>query len=98
MMSDSGVSTELLVTGVPKNCDEVYLRNWIEARGFKVSKVRLIQDTVSRTETAFARVQLMDRAKLREAVRALDRQHLQKKTIRAKEVPVVATASRGVPA
>jgi len=68
--------TKLLISNVPANCPDDYLRQWIEARGYKTFSVKLVRDIVSGTSPSFAYVHLMDPAKLEQAGRALDQQTL----------------------
>lgn len=64
----------LLFSNVPMDCDEEYLREWIEARGYRTLRVRLIRDWVSCTSPSFAHVELMDSSRMCEAERTLDGQ------------------------
>jgi hypothetical protein len=64
-------NTRLLLSNVAVECSEGYLRQWIEARGYSVLAVRLIQDLVSGTSPSFAYVQLEDGNKLDEVARVL---------------------------
>jgi len=68
--------SKLLFSNVCVDCDEEYLRQWVEARGFRALQVTLIRDVVSRTSPSFAHVQLMDSGKIPEAQRALNGQSL----------------------
>jgi hypothetical protein len=88
-------TTELLVTNVPITCDEAFLRAWVEARGFRVSVLRMIKDTISATDPGFARVQLMNQSRIGEAVRALDGQRVQGSPVKTMEVPVVIQVRAG---
>jgi RNA recognition motif-containing protein len=81
-------ATRLLFTNVPVDCRDEYLWLWVEARGYRVSKVRLIRDQVSGTSPSFAYVQLMNAAKIEEAVRSLDGQDLNGRRVQV--APVVA--------
>jgi len=69
-------ATKLLISNVPAHCPDEYLRNWIEARGYKTFSVKLVRDVVSGTSPSFAYVHLMDTTKLEQAGRALDKQTL----------------------
>ncbi len=64
---------DLLFANIPHNAKDDDLRTWIEARGFKVSGLRLIRDAVSNSSPAFARVELNSAAE-ENAVRELDQQ------------------------
>jgi hypothetical protein len=77
---------KLLVSNVPPNCPDDFLREWIEARGYRTFGVRLIRDLVSGTSPSFAYVQLMDPSRLEEAARTLDGQKLWTHTIRVRRV------------
>jgi uncharacterized protein YggL (DUF469 family) len=84
--------TRLLFSNVAVECTQEYLRQWIEARGYKTSTVHLIQDLVSGTSPSFAYVQLMDAAKLDEAARALHGQTLLGQSVRVCQVVPLQTA------
>jgi hypothetical protein len=89
-MSDKIVSpsTKLLFSNVPVDCQDEYLRLWVEARGYRVSSLKLIRDSVSGTSTSFAYVQLMNPSRLDEAARSLDGQ-----TIRGLRIQVARVES-----
>jgi hypothetical protein len=72
----SGVMPKLLFSNVSPDCQGDYLRAWVEARGYRVASLTLICDQVTGTSPSFARVQLMDSAKIDEAQRFLDGQDL----------------------
>ena len=57
-MSDKNVSspTKLLFSNVPVDCQDEYLRLWVEARGYRVSTLTLIRDSVSGTSPSSAYV------------------------------------------
>jgi hypothetical protein len=78
--------TQLLVSQVPASCTEDDLRRWIEAKGYKVSNLNLIRDTVTGTSPSFAHVQLEDAGKLDDAVLKLSGQSLQGWTIRVSRI------------
>ena len=65
----------LLFANIPHNCNDDDLRTWIEARGFKVTGLQLIRDTVSGSSPSFARVELA-MVSHDGAVRDLDQQPL----------------------
>ena len=73
--------TLLLIANVPVECDEDYLRKWIEARSYLTSRVILIRDLVSCTSPSFAHVQLMDQTRVDEAARALNGQLLMNRQV-----------------
>jgi len=72
---------KLLFTNVPVDCADDYLWHWVEARGYRVSSLKLIRDQVSGTSPSFAHVQLMNSAKIDEAVRFLNGQDLRGRKI-----------------
>ena len=78
--------TRLLFSNVAVQCTQEYLRQWIEARDYKVSSVQLIQDVVSGTSPSFAYVQLMDTTRLDEAARNLHGQALLGRAVRVSQV------------
>jgi hypothetical protein len=73
-MDQNQVPPRLLFSNVPVDCRDEHLRLWVEARGYRVSSLRLIRDQVSGTSPSFAHVQLMNCGKIEEAVRSLDGQ------------------------
>jgi RNA recognition motif-containing protein len=83
----------LLLSNVPPNCRDEYLRRWIEARGYRVSSLRVVKDITSGTSPSFAYVQLMNSSKLDEAVRALNGQTLEGRTIQAARVTPVSNSA-----
>ena len=78
--------TKLLLSNVPFDCSDDFLKKWIEDRGYSVSSVRLIQDAVSRTSPSFAHVQLVASGKLDEAERMLNGQILEGRLIHVRRV------------
>ena len=74
---------KLLLANVPVDCQEPYLRSWIEARGYRIFNVRMIRDAVSGTSPSFAHVELMDVTKLGEAARCLNGHSLLGRSVRA---------------
>ena len=78
--------TRLLFSNVPVQCTEEYLKQWIEARNYKVHSIQLIQDIVSGTSPSFAYVQLIDPTKLNEAARNLHGQSLLDRAVRVSQV------------
>jgi len=75
-MKHGSIQTKLLFSNVPVDCQDDYLWLWVEARGYRVSSLRLIRDNVSGTSPSFAYVQLMNAGKVEEAIRSLDGQEL----------------------
>ena len=88
------VQMKLLVSNVPANCPADFLREWIEARGYRTFGVRLIRDVVGGTSPSFAYVQLMDSARLEEAARTLDGQKLWTHKIRVQRVVPIPSVAR----
>ena len=88
-MDQTPVTPRLLFANVPVDCRDEYLWFWVEARGYRVSSLRLIRDQVSGTSPSFAYVQLMNSGKIEEAVRSLDGQDL-----RGRKVQVARVAAR----
>lgn len=80
-MNSYHVTPKLLFTNVPVDCVDEYLWQWVEARGYRVSSLKVIRDQVSGTSPSFAHVQLMNSGKLDEAVRFLDGQDLRGRKI-----------------
>ena len=80
-MNLSGTTPKLLFSNVPPDCHDEYLWAWVEARGYRVSSLRLIRDQVTGTSPSFAHVQLMNVGKIEEAQRSLDGQDLQGRKI-----------------
>jgi hypothetical protein len=78
--------TKLLISNIPATITDEFLTHWVEARGYRVFKTILIQDTVSGTSPSFAYIQLMDESKLEEAARALDDQILSNRSLRVRRV------------
>ena len=66
------VKNKLLFANVPINCQDVYLKDWIEARGYRIFQLKMIRDAVTGTSPSFAHVELMDMTKLGEAARSLN--------------------------
>ena len=92
-MTERTERTQLLISNVPVHCDDSHVRKWIEARGFRVSHVKLIRDLVSGTAPSFAHVQLMNATKLEEAARTLNGQTLRGRPIRVVELGRPVTRS-----
>ncbi len=88
-MDHSHANARLLFSNVPVDCDDDYLRQWVEARGYSVLRLRLVRDYVSGTSPSFAYVQLMNPEKIEEAARALNGQ-----TIGERKIQVVRTFAR----
>jgi hypothetical protein len=86
--------TRLLFSNVGVECTPEYLRQWIEARGYNVSTVHLIEDVVSRTSPSFAYIELEDPSKLGHAARTLHGDVLLGRSVRVCQVvPLQLSAS-----
>jgi hypothetical protein len=94
-MSPYNVTPKLLFSNIPVDCVDDYLWHWVEARGYRVSSIKLIRDQVSGTSPSFAHVQLMNSGKIEEAVRFLNGQDLrgQKIQVACIKSPAVAGAA-----
>jgi len=86
-MNQVSVVPKLLLSNIPCDCRDDFLWLWVEARGYRVSSLRLIRDQVSGTSPCFAYVQLMNSGKIEEAVRSLNGQDLQGRKIQASHAP-----------
>jgi RNA recognition motif-containing protein len=80
------MATALLFSNVPVECSDDVLSRWIEVRGYSVVSVRLIRDRVSGTSPSFAHVELASTTRLDEAVRDLDGQTFQGRTLHVKRL------------
>jgi RNA recognition motif-containing protein len=80
-MNLSGITPKLLFSNVPPDCHDEYLWAWVEARGYRVSSLKVIRDQVTGTSPSFAHVQLMNAGKIEEAQRSLDGQDLRGRKI-----------------
>jgi hypothetical protein len=86
----------LLVSNVPAACPDDFVKDWVEAHGYRTFGVRLIRDTVSGTSPSFAYVQLMDSARLDEAARALDGKILWGAALQVRRVVPPASVANSV--
>ena len=86
----------LLISNIPVGCPDEFVKDWIEARGYRTYGVRLIRDRVSETSPSFAYVQLMEPSRLDEAARALDGQTLWGVTIEVRRVVPLSSVGRSV--
>jgi hypothetical protein len=75
-MNLTEATPKLLFSNVPPDCHDDYLWAWVEARGYRVSSLKLIRDQVTGTSPSFAHVQLMNSGKIEEAERSLNGQDL----------------------
>jgi len=88
------MATALLFSNIPVECSDDVLSRWIEVRGYSVVTARLIRDRVSGTSPSFAHVELSGTTKLDDAVRDLDGQMLQGRTLHVKRLPQSQKAAR----
>ena len=86
-MNHGSIHTNLLFSNIPVDCQDDYLWLWVEARGYRVSSLRLIRDDVSGTSPSFAYVQLMNAGKVEEAVRSLNGQELCGRKVQVDSIP-----------
>ena len=77
---------EIYLTNVPFDCKEPELRGWVEAHGFPVDSVRLVQDLVSGVSPSFAYVHLReDNSLTPKAVRVLNGKNLRGRVVRVQQ-------------
>ena|SRR5579884_1795596 len=91
----------LLIANIPYDCQEPELREWMEAKGCRVSSLRLISDLVTGTSPLFAQVQLWNAGETAKLARCLDGQPLRGRVLRAKtldfqEIPQAAHPPKAV--
>ncbi len=84
----------LLISNVPADCPDSYLKDWVEARGYLTFGVRLIRDAASGASPSFAYVQLMDPSRLEEAARALNGQNLRGQALQVRRVVPMSSVVR----
>ena len=72
---------DLFFSNVPFDCDAPELQAWIEAHGFPVKSVELIQDLVARVSPSFAYVQLADGDRAANAILVLNRRALRDRVL-----------------
>lgn len=81
---------------VSVGCSAEDLKQWVEAKGYRVLSVKLIRDLVSGTSPSFAHVWLVDTAEIDEAARILNDQPLRGSNIRvSRVVPARSMVERG---
>ena len=85
-MNLSETVPKLLFSNVPPDCHDEYLWHWVEARGYRVSSLKLIRDQVSGTSPSFAHVQLMNSGKIDEAERSLNGQDLRGRRVQVARI------------
>jgi hypothetical protein len=83
--SEASVMADLFLSNVPFDCDVPELQAWIEAQGFRVESVELIQDMVARISPSFAYVQLAETGRAADAIQALNRKSLRGRVLRVQE-------------
>jgi RNA recognition motif-containing protein len=76
---------DLFLSNVPFDCDAPELQAWIEADGFRVKSVELIQDLVARISPSFAYVELADAGDAADAILALNRKNLRGRVLQVGE-------------
>jgi hypothetical protein len=76
---------DLFLSNVPFNCSASELQAWIEAHGFPVESVELIQDLVARISPSFAYVQLAQTSRAADAILALNRKSLRGRVLQVRE-------------
>ena len=76
---------DLYLSNVPFDCDVPELQAWIEAQGFRVTSVKLIQDLVARISPSFAYVQLAEAGRAADAILALNRKTLRGRVLQVQE-------------
>jgi hypothetical protein len=76
---------DLFLSNVPFDCDVPELQAWIEAQGFRVKSVELIQDLVARISPSFAYVQLAEAGRTADAILALNRNTLRGRILQVRE-------------
>jgi hypothetical protein len=76
---------DLFLSNVPFDCDAPELQSWIEAEGFRVKSVELIQDLVARSSPSFAYVQLAEAGRAADAIPALNRKPLGGRVVQVRE-------------
>jgi hypothetical protein len=82
----SETAPKLLFSNVPPDCHDDYLWAWVEARGYRVSSLKLIRDQVSGTSPSFAHVQLMNAGNIEEAERCLNGQDLRGRRVQVARI------------
>jgi RNA recognition motif-containing protein len=76
------MSSELFFVNVPYNCSDRELKDWMEIRGFKTAKVRIIHDLVSGASPAFAYATLADETDMERAIAILDGDKLRNQSVK----------------
>jgi len=76
---------DLFLSNVPFDCDAPELQAWIEAQGFRVESVELIQDLVACVSPSFAYVNLVETRRAADAITALHRKSLRGRVLQVRE-------------
>ena len=97
-MNLTEATPKLLFSNVPPDCHDDYLWAWVEARGYRVSSLRLIRDQVTGTSPSFAHVQLMNAGKIEEAQRSLNGQDLRGQRVQVARIVAHTAGTRGLTA
>ena len=84
---------DLFFSNVPFDCDVSDLQNWIEARGFRVQSLDLIEDLVARVSPSFAYVQLAEACRAADAIGALNGKLLRDRVLQVRRDWRVRSAS-----
>ena len=80
--------TRLFLTNIPCDCQDIELRNWIEAQGFDVASIRVVRDLVAGVSPAFGYVSLRNTADdvhVAQVARLLDGRKLKGRLLQVKE-------------
>lgn len=72
---------DLFFSNVPCDCDISELKDWIEAHGFRVKSLELIQDLVAGVAPSFAYVELIDSHLTTDAIRTLNKKGLRERMV-----------------
>jgi len=71
----------LVFANIPHDCHESELQRWIEERGFTVTALRLIRDSVSYSSPAFAHIEMATPSAVLLATQRLNGQELRGKKV-----------------
>ena len=81
---------EVFLINLPHDCSDHELQGWAASHGVDVLSTRVIRDLVAGVSPAFGYVEVQDKARLKQAVAALDGEKLRHRTVTAKPVKVTA--------
>ena len=73
--------SQLFVTNVPCDCQDLELKQFVESRGFEVNSVRIVRDLVSGTSPSFGYVTLRNDHESLVAIQALSGQNWKGRTL-----------------